>query len=110
MFSSAHGNITVSVFFDKRRAVDGDKYPVKIRVRYNRDRKDYPTGKKFSEIEWVDLPKSKSHSSKAARDEIQVSFKIIDDVVLDLFNSDSFSFDALNVRLSNGSKSLRIRL
>ena len=34
MFNNAHGNITVSTFFDTRRAVSGsDKFPVKIRQK-----------------------------------------------------------------------------
>ena len=99
MLSSAHGSITLSVFFDTRRAIDGDKYPVKIRVRYKRDRKDYVTGKKLTEEEWNKLPVTKSAQFVKLRDEIQASFKIVDDIVLDLFRNDMFSFETLNTRL-----------
>jgi integrase len=99
MYNSAHGGITVSVFFDTRRAVGGDKYPVKIRVRYKRDRRDYVTGKKLSVEEWNKLPTTKSVKFVKLRDEIQASFKIIDAVVLELFRDDNFTFDALNIRL-----------
>lgn len=102
MYNSVHGSITVSTFFDKRRFVDVNKYPIKIRVRYKRDRRDYPTGEKVTEDEWEKLPDTKSVTLLGVRREIQASFKIIDDIVLDLFNADSFTFDALNIRLSKG--------
>ena len=103
MFNSAHGNITVSTFFDTRRAVSGDKYPVKIRVRYKRDRRDYVTGKKMTIEEWNKLPETKSIKFIGIKRDIQASFKIIDDIVWELFNTDSFTFDALNIRLSKGT-------
>ena len=99
MYSSTHGGITVSVFFDTRRAVEGDKYPVKIRVRYKRDRRDYITGKKMTVEEWDKISTTKSTKFIKLRDEIQASFKIIDVAVESLYREDRFSFDALNVRL-----------
>ena len=103
MFNSAHGNVTVSVFFDQRRAVEGEKYPVKIRVRHNRDRKDFATGKKLTLDEWDKLPTTKSLKLIKTKSEIQKSFNIVDSAVLELFNTDIFSFEALNVRLSKGA-------
>jgi len=103
MYNSIHGCITVSTFFDKRRANNEYKYPVKIRVRHNRGRKDYATGKQLSVTEWNKLPDAKSAKLIEIKKEIQTSFKIVDEVVLDLFNSDMFSFDALNIRLSKGA-------
>jgi len=103
MFNSAHGGITVSTFFDTRRAVVGEKYPVKIRVRHKRDRRDYVTGKKLTIDEWNRLPDTKSVKFIGIRSEIQASFKIIDDIALELFRADSFTFDALNNRLSKGT-------
>ena len=103
MFNSSHGSITVSAFFDTRRAVSVDKYPVKIRVRHKRDRRDYVTGKKLTVNEWNKLPGTKSVKFVGIRSEIQASFKIIDDIVLELFRTDSFTFDALNIRLSKGT-------
>jgi len=99
MFSSAHGSITVYVFFDTRRAIDGSKYPVKIRVRYKRDRRDYVTGKKLTVEEWNKLPDTKSVKFIGIRSEIQASFKIIDTIVENLYRDDNFSFDTLNMRL-----------
>ena len=99
MFNSAHGGITVSAFFDTRRAVDGDKYPVKIRVRYKRDRRDYVTGKKLTVEEWEKLPETKSVKFAKYRDDIQVSFKIVDSIVEKLYRDNNFSFAELNIRL-----------
>ena len=99
MFSSAHGGITVSTFFDTRREVSGQKYPVKIRVRYKRDRRDYVTGEKMTVAEWGKLPASKSPELIGKKSEIQTSFKIIDGVVMELYRDDKFSFEALNLRL-----------
>ena len=103
MYNSTHGGITVSAFFDTRRAVGSGKYPVKIRVRYKRDRRDYVTGKKMTVKEWEILPITKSVKFIGIRSEIQASFKIIDDIVLELFRDDCFTFDALNIRLSKGT-------
>ena len=103
MFSSAHGGVTVFAFFDTRRAVMGDKYPVKIRVRYKRDRRDYITGKKLTVEEWDRLPETKIPELKNIRSEIQASFKIVDGIVEELFRIDSFTFDTLNMRLSKGT-------
>jgi len=103
MYSSTHGDITVNTFFDTRRAVDGNRYPVKIRVRYKRDRRDYPTGKKLTVNEWELLSDSKSTKIISIRKEIQSTYRVIDDTVLDLFTEDCFSFDALNTRLSKGT-------
>ena len=101
MFSSAHGEITVNTYFDTRR--EADKYPVKIRVRYRGDRKDYPTGKKLTEKEWDLLPDTKIVKLLGIKKEIQASFKIIDDIVLDLNRDGKFSFEVLNLRLSKGT-------
>ena len=101
MYNIAHGRITVSTFFDTRRLLEGKFYPVKIRVRYNRDRRDFPTGKKLTCEEWDNL--SKSTGNIQLKKAIQDSFKIIDDIVADLYKDDIFSFDALNRRLQKGT-------
>ena len=105
MYKSAHGKVTVSTFFDSRIKVEiaGKKLPVKIRVWYNRERKDYPTGKKLTIEEWGKLPSSREREYSKIRNEIQSSFKIVDDIVFDLVQSNNFSFDNLNRQLSKGS-------
>ena len=101
MYKNAHGGITVFTFFDSRGKSVGEKCPVKIRVRYKRDRKDYPTGKKLTADEWVKL--SNSTGKSKLKEDIQDSFNIIDDIVKSLHRENIFSYDALNMRLSKGS-------
>ena len=105
MYSSTHGRITVNTFFDIRREVGevAGKYPVKIRVRYNRERRDYGTGKALAAVEWDKLPETKSAKLKDVRSDIQASFRIIDGIVKELYSTDSFTFDTLNMRLSKGT-------
>ena len=114
MFSSTHGCITIFSFHDDRdpeieaknyetKRIAGKKYPVKIRICHKRERKYYPTGKKISIDEWEELPKTKKSELVKVRNEIQTSFKIVDDVVRELFNADCFSFEALNIRLGRGT-------
>ena len=106
MYKIAHDNVTVSTFFDSRGKVEmeGKKFPVKIRVWYKRERKDYPTGKKLTIEEWGKLPTTKEREFAGIRNEIQSSFKIVDDVVSDLVWTNNFSFDLLNLRLSKGAR------
>jgi len=99
MFKNSYGQINISVFFDKRRPVETNKYPVKIRVRYKRERKDYITGKKLTIEDWGKLQFAKSIQFVKLRNEIQLSFSIIDKIVENLYREDSFSFSALNYRI-----------
>ena len=102
MYKSAHGKVTVFTFFDMRGKDEADKSPVKIRVRYQRDRRDYPTGKKLTAVEWEKLPTTKEREYTRIRNEIQSSFNLVDDIVEELNKANRFSFDALNLRLSKG--------
>ena len=103
LFSSSYGSITVASYLDDRRETQDGRFPVKIRVTYKRERKYYPTGKKASQKEWDDLPTTKSVKFIGIKSEIQTSFKIIDNIVRELFRDDIFTFDALNIRLSKGT-------
>ncbi|MDR2036532.1 MAG: site-specific integrase [Bacteroidales bacterium] len=103
MINSAHGGITVFVFFDTRRSDNNDKFPVKIRVRYQRDRKDYSTGQKLTEEEWEQLPKNKSAKFIKLRNDVQTTFKLVDSAVESLYRDDEFSFTALSKVLSRGT-------
>jgi integrase len=103
MYSSAHGGITVFLFFDTRRAVADGKYPVKIRVRYKRDRKDFVTGKKLTVEEWEKLPTTKSTTFIKLRNELQALFKQVDNVVEELNCEGDFSFEMLDMRLRMGT-------
>jgi integrase/recombinase XerD len=99
MFNYSHNGITVASMLDTRRSTKDDKFPVKIRVTFARDRKYYSTGKTLSEIEWGKLPTSKSRTFIEVKNDIQISFDKVKDIVQTLENEGSFSFEALNNRL-----------
>lgn len=100
MFSYSNAGVTVSSFFDNRRATKDDLYPIKIRVTYQRIRKYYSTGKYLTTDEWNRLPDAKSMKMASTRLDIQNTFGIVKDAVQTLLHEGSFSFDALNSRLS----------
>ena len=103
LFNSAYGGITVASYLDDRRQTQDGKFPVKIRVTYRRERKYYSTGKKASQEEWDCMSTTKSVKFISIKSDIQASFKIIDDIVQELFRDDCFSFESLNIRLSKGT-------
>ena len=99
LFSSSYGGITVASYLDDRRETQDGKFPIKIRVTHKRERKYYATGKKASQAEWDELPTTQKVKLKILKREVQTSFKIIDNIVLELYREDKFSFDILNTRL-----------
>ncbi|MDR1582796.1 MAG: site-specific integrase [Prevotellaceae bacterium] len=102
LFNGSHGNITVSVICDTRRKTSDEKYPVKVRVTYQRERQYYKTGKKLTIDEWNDLAATKKHDLLAVKKELQAAFTMIDNVVTEMNNEGRFSFDNLNVQLGKG--------
>ncbi len=99
MFNYSHNGITIASILDKRRATKDGKYPVKIRVTFNRNHKYYSTGKNLSPEEWQKLPTTKSRTFSEVKTDIQNSFDKVKDVVQRLETENSFSFDALNSQL-----------
>lgn len=99
--------ISVISVLDTRRKLDRESvsslYRVRIRVIYQRQVKEYNTGKELSEDDWNELPKSKKPGLRSIRDDIQSSFNNIVNSVKEL--NDGFSFDALNLRLGIGTTS-----
>lgn len=97
--------ISVISVLDTRRKLDRESvnslYRVRIRVIYQRQVKEYNTGKELSEDDWTELPKSKKPGLRSIRDDIQSSFDNIVNSVKEL--NDGFSFDALNLRIGTGS-------
>ena len=88
---------------DARRTKSDGKYPVKIRVTYNRVRYYYPTGKDLSPEEWEVLPATKVRALAAIRKDIESSYQIVRSTVEDLASSGGFSLDALNNRLKGAA-------
>lgn len=99
MFNYSHNGITISSILDTRRGTKDDKFPVKIRVTFKRDRKYYSTGKFLSVEEWEKLPITKSRNYSEVKNDIQISYDKVKDIIQSLEAEDDFSFDALNVRL-----------
>jgi integrase len=100
MFNYSNNGITVASFIDDRRATIEGKYPIKIRVTYNRVRKYYATGKNLSAEEWDKMPNTKSKILIDTRLDIQNSFDKVKTAVQELEAGNGFSFDALNSLLN----------
>lgn len=103
MFQYTKDGIAVAAMLDARRTKSDGKYPVKIRVTYNRVRYYYPTGKDLSPEEWEVLPATKVRALAAIRKDIESSYQIVRSTVEDLASSGGFSLDALNNRLKGAA-------
>ena len=103
MYNYSNNGITIASILDTRRVQNNGKYPVKIRITYNRVRKYYSTGKESTKKEWESLPNSKSKHSQLIKNDIQFSFDKIKSIVLDLERKDKFTLDTFNQRLSRGN-------
>lgn len=99
MFQYAKDGIVVSVMLDTRRTKADGKYPVKIRITCNRERRYYPTGKDLLPEEWEVLPTTKVRALISIRKDIESSYQIVRSAVEELATSGRFSLDTLNNRL-----------
>lgn len=88
---------------DTRRTKPNEKYPVKIRVTYRRDRRYYPTGKDLTPEEWEMLGATKARALVAVRKDIESSYQIVRAAVENLAGNGGFSLDALNDRLKGAA-------
>ena len=101
--------VTVAVMLDTRRTKANEKYPVKIRVTYNRVRHYYPTGKDLTPEEWEVLPTTKARVLAAIRKDIESSYQIVRTAVEDLLMRGILSLENLNNRLKRaGGDTLNI--
>lgn len=91
--------ISISLFFDNRRANKEGAYPIKVRVTHKRIRKYYSTGKNLSQEDWEKLDTSKKSDLMNIRKDLQISFNKIREVVQVLEEEGNFSFENLNTRL-----------
>ena len=55
----AMSKVSVSLTLDKRRLKDGNKYPLKLRIYFNRDSKRYPLNYDLTEDEFMNLSTNK---------------------------------------------------
>lgn len=102
-FSYSKDGITVAAMIDTAHPKKSGRYPVKIRVTYNRDRRYYPTGKDMTPEEWVALPTTKARTLASVRKDIESSYQIVRSAVEELAASGGFSLDALNTRLKGAA-------
>lgn len=102
-FSYSKDGITVAAMIDTGHPKKSGRYPVKIRVTYNRDRRYYPTGKDMTPEEWEALPTTKARTLAAVRKDIESSYQIVRSAVEELATSGAFSLDALNNRLKGAA-------
>lgn len=105
MFKYQKDGISVISILDKRRKLDSGLYRVRIRVIFQRNVKEYNTGKELSEDDWNMLMDARKPKLVEIRNDIQSSFDNVVNSVKEISNA--FSFDALNIRLGFvGSNSL----
>lgn len=102
-FSYSKDGITVAAMIDTAHPKKSGRYPVKIRVTYNRDRRYYPTGKDMTPEEWEASPTTKARTLAAVRKDIESSYQIVRSAVEELATSGAFSLDALNNRLKGAA-------
>ncbi|MEO8947318.1 MAG: site-specific integrase [Mucilaginibacter sp.] len=102
MYNFSITGITVNSFFDDRRVLANEKYPIRIRVTYKRVRQYFNTGISLSQIDWEKLPNTKNSSLLRNKDIIQMTFNQISKVVEILAKEDVFSIENLNIRLGKG--------
>lgn len=89
----------LALWLDTRRELTDGRYPLKVRVTFNRQRAYYPTGKNFTPAEWEALPRTKTREATAIRRDIENSYNHIRKIVEDLAHAGTFSLDMLNIRL-----------
>lgn len=99
MLEYSKDGITISLYLDNRKELANGRYPLKVRVCYNRIQKYYPTGKSFTPAEWETLPNTKTREATNTRRDIENSYKHIRDVAEQLAYAGTFSLHTLNVRL-----------
>ena len=99
MFEYSKDGIMLALWLDTRRELTDGRYPLKVRVTFNRQRAYYPTGKNFTPAEWEALPRTKTREATAIRRDIENSYNHIRKIVEDLAHAGTFSLDMLNIRL-----------
>lgn len=103
--------VTLTIFFDTRRAKDDLTFPVKYRVQYQGERVYYASGIDLTEEEWNILPKTRKKELKKTREDIQTDFDKIKSHIEDLIKEEGFSFAGLNARLKkNKQNSLLVEM
>ena len=77
MHNYSKDGIVVSTVLDSRTINKEGKYPVKIKVYYQRKPKYYSTGICMTKQEWEKLPESKSSENRKIKQAIESSFSLV---------------------------------
>jgi len=101
MFDYSLNGVTLRLTFDKRSPDENGRYPIRWCVTYKRERTYLSTGIRLTPDEWTALGDSRKPSIKEHRNSLQRYYEdVIKKHVKELSETDNFTFDALNVRLS----------
>ena len=103
MHNYSKDGIVVSTVLDSRTINKEGKYPVKIKVYYQRKPKYYSTGICMTKQEWEKLPESKSSENRKIKQAIESSFSLVRINVEALAEKGTFSFNTLNLRLGKAT-------
>lgn len=93
--------ISVSAVLDRRRKKINGMYPVKIEVVWRSRQKYFPTGVDMPEEVWSGLDAKRRMTPEMT--EIEESFNRIRNEVAEMLDNDTFSLNALAVRLGRSS-------
>ena len=96
------GLITAVIFFYDHRPKANKKFPLKIRLTYNRERMYINTGFSVSIEEWNNLMIAGRGELKKMRDAIQAQMTVIKGHVEEITAKGTFTFEQLNSRLGRG--------
>jgi integrase/recombinase XerD len=99
MFTYQKDGVSMKTVLDTRRALQSGLYRVRTRVFYKGKYIEYSTDIKLSLHDWELLPETDDKQLKKIRQEIQRKFDIISKHVEKLTYNESFSFEALNLKL-----------
>lgn len=97
-------DIRVATVLDTRRAANNGLYYVKTRVTFDYRQKYYTTRATLTIDQWQRLHKARDYNLAEIRRNIEASAKVICNVVGQLCELNSFSFDRLDTLLGKGNK------
>ena len=100
MFNYSKDGVVVSTVLDARTINKEGKYPVKIKVYYQKKPKYYSIGICMTKEEWNKLPDSKSFENRKIKQAIESSFSLVRMNVEALVGKGTFTFGKSNRRHS----------
>ena len=103
MFNYSKDGVVVSTVLDARTINKEGKYPIKIKVYYQKKPKYYSIGICMTKEEWNKLPDSKSFENKKIKQAIESRFSLVRMNVEALVEKGTFSFNTLNLRLGKAT-------